>query len=82
MIRVTKKDDPRDHSAGCANPGPNGIGRTYGDGLHGLRNRKKAQHNENHCDDARDQFAKPLAIFQRNRKANLKEPCQQKKNPR
>ena len=77
MMRIAEKYDPCHDGAGSADPGPNGISSSNGDGLHGLRNREKAQNNKNNGDNARDKLAEPLAIFQSDGKADLKESGKQ-----
>ena len=76
MVRVSEENNSCHDGSGSADPGPDGICRSYGDGFHRLRNRKEAHHNENNGDDARNELAKSLAVFKGNGKADFKKSCQ------
>lgn len=76
MGRISKKNNSRDDGSCSADPCPDGIGRSDRDGLHGLRDREKTQHNENHRDNAGDDLCKSLAVFERDGEADFKKTGQ------
>ena len=77
VIGISKKDDTADNSSCSANSRPNSIGSANRDCLHGLRNGKETQHDEDNSDDARDQSGKTLAELERDGKADFKKASEQ-----
>ena len=63
MIRIAEKDNSADDGPSCADSSPYGIRSSNGNALHRLRDGKEAKDDEDHRDDARDDFGKSLAEF-------------------
>ena len=76
MVGITEENNSCHYGSCSADPSPDRIGGSDWDGFHGLRNGKEAHHNENNCDDARNELAESLTIFQGNGKADFKKSCQ------
>jgi len=73
MGGIAEKDDACNNGAGSADPGPHGISSADRNGLHGLGNGEEAEYDEDDSDDARDELAESLTIFEGDGEADLKE---------
>ena len=77
MVRVTKENNSSNDGSCSTNACPYSISGSYWNLFHRLRDGKETQDDKNHRNDTGNQFAKSLAVLQRNRKTDFEEPSQQ-----